>query len=101
MTVATSESVTARLVRAPKWHGVRAGDLVEVDGARERRQRWVFVAHVVNVTTNEEWIEVRGGRPGEAKGRSFRTGVIYPRVATSGSRRRAMSLDQAPQLELG
>ena len=101
MTVATPEPVTPHLIRAPRWHGVRAGDPVEVDGARERRQRWVFVAHVVNASTNEEWIEVRGGRPGEAKGRSFRTEVIYPRVATRSSRRRAMSLDQAPQLELG
>ena len=56
-----------------------------VDGAKERRQHWVFVAHVVNEATNDEWVEVRGGRVGETKGRSFRPDVIYPRFCEEGA----------------
>lgn len=79
---------------------MRAGDPVVVDGPRERRQQWVFVAHVMNLATNEEWVEVRGGRQGEAKGRSFRTEVIYPRGARRGSRLVGPSLAMAPQFAL-
>jgi hypothetical protein len=88
------------LVRTTFWHGVRAGDAVAVDGVKERRQQWVFVAHVRNEVSSEEWIEVRGGRNGEAKGRSFRTDVIYPAHAKKGSRLIGLSLDLAPQLPL-
>jgi hypothetical protein len=66
------------LVRSTQWAGLRAGDVVVVDGAKERRQHWVFVAHVLNEVTSEEWVDVRGGRVGEAKGRSFRPELIYP-----------------------
>jgi hypothetical protein len=88
------------LVRATSWHGVRSGDPVVVDGVKERRQHWVFVAHVVNEVSHEEWIEVRGGRTGEAKGRSFRPELIYAGNAKKGSRITGMSLAVAPQLPL-
>jgi hypothetical protein len=95
-------TVTRRgnLVRSISWHGVTEGDAVVVDGPRERRQQWVFVAHVTNESTNDEWVEVRGGRVGEAKGRSFRPDVIYPTVAKKGSRLVGMSLAEAPQLPI-
>ena len=88
------------LVRTLHWHGVRTGDPVIVDGAKERRQRWVFVAHVRNEVSNEEWIEVRGGRTGEAKSRSFAPEAIFPANAKKGAHLRGLSLAQAPQLEL-
>lgn len=88
------------LVRTTSWAGVRAGDAVIVDGVKERRQHWVFVAHVVNEATGDEWIEVRGGRSGEAKGRSFRPELIYPSGAKKGSRLVGHSLAVAPQLPL-
>ena len=74
------------LERSSRWAGVQAGDEVVVDGLKERRQQWVFVAHVRNVATQDEWVEVRGGRSGEAKGRSFRPELIYPGGAKRGSR---------------
>lgn len=89
------------VVRTAHWHGVRSGDAVVVNAVKERRQRWVFVAHVKNETTQEEWIEVRGGRTGEAKGRSFRPEWIYPLSAKKGSRVVGPSLAEAPQLALG
>jgi len=88
------------VVRSTRWNGVRAGDAVVVDGAKERRQQWVFVAFVVNESTNDEWVEVRGGRAGESKGRSFRPDVIYPASAKKGSRLSGMSLAVAPQLPI-
>ncbi len=88
------------VVRSSRWNGVRAGDVVIVDGAKERRQHWVFVAHVVNEATNDEWVEVRGGRVGETKGRSFRPDVIFPGSAKRGSRLVGMSLAMAPQLPI-
>ena len=88
------------LVRTLHWHGVRTGDAVIVDGAKERRQRWVFVAHLRNEVSNEEWIEVRGGRTGEAKSRSFAPETIFPANAKKGAHLRGLSLAQAPQLEL-
>lgn len=88
------------VVRRSRWNGVRAGDVVIVDGAKERRQHWVFVAHVVNEATNDEWVEVRGGRVGETKGRSFRPDVIFPGSAKRGSRLVGMSLAMAPQLPI-
>jgi hypothetical protein len=88
------------LVRSTRWAGVRAGDAVVVDGVKERHQHWVFVAYVVNEVTNEEWVDVRGGRVGEAKGRSFRPDLIYPSGAKKGSRLVGLPLSEAPQLPL-
>jgi hypothetical protein len=79
---------------------VREGDPVAVNGPKERRQTWVFVAHVVNEVSGEEWVEVRGGRSGESKGRSFRPELIYPASARRGARLEGSSLSVAPQLPL-
>jgi hypothetical protein len=95
-----SETRRGPLVRSATWHGVRRGDPVVVNGEKERRQHWTFVAHVVNEATNDEWVEVRGGRSGESKGRSFRPELIFPASARRGSRLVGLSLASAPQLAL-
>ena len=89
-----------QLVRSSQWAGLRAGDVVVVDGTKERRQHWVFVAHVRNESTGEEWVDVRGGRTGEMKGRSFRPELIYPGGARRGARLVGLPLALAPQLAL-
>ena len=86
------------LLRSTKWAGLSTGDAVVVDGVKEHRQTWVFVAHVTNTQTAEEWVEVRGGRSGEAKGRSFRPEVIFPATAKKAGRIVGQSLADAPQL---
>jgi hypothetical protein len=98
-----AEEVSRRgaIVRSLSWHGVRAGDAVVVNAPRERRLDWTFVAHVRNEVTDDEWIEVRGGRAGEAKGRAFRPELIYPSNARRGSKVSGLSLASAPQLLLG
>jgi hypothetical protein len=88
------------LLRSATWQGVASGDIVIVDGVKERRQHWVFVAHVRNTASNEEWVEVRGGRNGEAKTRSFRPELIYPSNAKKGARLTGMPLALAPQLPI-
>jgi hypothetical protein len=93
-----TESRQGNLVRSTHWAGLRAGDEVVVDGVKERRQHWVFVAHVMNEATGDEWIDVRGGRIGEAKGRSFRAELIYASGAKRGSRLNGLPLVFAPQL---
>lgn len=87
-------------MRTSSWHGVRDGDPVVVNGDKERKLHWTFVAHVVNEATNDEWVEVRGGRVGESKGRSFRPELIFPASARKGSRVVGLSLASAPQLTL-
>ena len=87
------------LIRSTQWAGVCTGDAVVVDGIKGR-QSWVFVAHVVNEVTSEEWVDVRGGRVGETKGRSFRPELIYPSGAKKGSRLVGLPLALAPQLPL-
>ena len=100
--VAADSSPTrfGEIVRASAWHGVRFGDRVVVNAPKERRQQWTFVAHVVNEATGDEWVEVRGGRVGESKGRSFLPELIYPSSARKGSRVVGLSLATAPQLAL-
>ncbi|HEY5303573.1 MAG TPA: hypothetical protein VIJ86_05905 [Acidimicrobiales bacterium] len=88
------------LLRSTKWAGLVTGDAVVVDGVKERRLSWVFVAHVTNAHTNEEWVEVRGGRNGEMKGRSFRPEMIFPVAAKKGGRIVGQSFASAPQLPL-
>jgi hypothetical protein len=88
------------VVRSKAWNGVRSGDAVVVNGAKERRQHWTFVAFAVNEATGEEWVEVRGGRTGESKGRSFRPELIFPSGSRKGSQVVGLSLATAPQLAL-
>ena len=91
---------SARIVRVRTWAGLVEGDPVVVNSPKELRQQWVFVAHGRNEETGDEWIEVRGGRPGEGRGRSFRPELIYPLTAKHGSHVTGRSLHDAPQLLL-
>ncbi len=100
MSLDARETRHGSIVRASAWHGVRRGDAVVVDGPKERRQQWTFVAYALNESTGEEWVEVRGGRLGESKGRSFRPEQIFPIGARKGSRVVGLSLATAPQLLL-
>ncbi|MCU1362969.1 MAG: hypothetical protein JWM55_797 [Acidimicrobiaceae bacterium] len=88
------------VVRSKAWNGVRYGEAVVVNAPRERRQHWTFVAFAVNEATGEEWVEVRGGRSGESKGRSFRPELIFPLGSRKGSKIVGLSLASAPQLAL-
>jgi len=88
------------LLREEQWAGVSSGDPVIVDGVKERRQAWVFIAHVLNSVTNEEWVEVRGGKAGESKTRSFRPELIYPMTAKKRSKLIGLPLCVAPQLPI-
>ncbi len=74
------------------------GDAVVVNGLKERRQQWTFVAHVRNEATGDEWVEVRGGRLGESKGRAFHPDMIFPSGSRRGARVVGLSLASAPQL---
>ncbi len=94
------ETRRGSLVRTTRWQGLREGDAVVVNGSKERRQHWTFVAHVVNEATGDEWVEVRGGRTGESKGRAFRPDLIFPSNSRKGSRVSGLSLACAPQLPL-
>ena len=88
------------IVRSTTWNGVRYGDDVVVNGPRERRQHWTFVAFAVNEATGEEWVEVRGGRTGESKGRSFRPEMIFSRRIPQRFADRRTVASQRPQLTL-
>ena len=85
------------LERTTEWSGVRAGDPVEVAGPRARSATWSFLAHVRNVRTGEEWIEVVGGRAGSRAVRSFRPELVF--APSSRSARRAARAMRAPLAE--
>ncbi len=87
-------------VRLDRWAGLAPGDPVVVNVASALRRQWVFVAYVRNGETGDEWIDVRGGRPGELTRRSFRPELIFPIGARRGARLRGPSLFDAPQLAL-
>jgi hypothetical protein len=94
-------ATTGNRERTTLWCGLRPGDPVIVNSDKELRKSWVFVAHVRNVVSNEEWVEVRGGRAGEHQTRSFRCDLIFPASAKKNGKVRGPSLAQAPQLNLG
>jgi len=93
-------ALTGGTVRSTEWNGLRAGDDIVVNLPKELKMSWVFIAHVLNTATGDEWVEVRGGRNGETKGRSFRPELIYPRTAKKGSKIVGPSIAQAPRLSL-
>jgi hypothetical protein len=95
-----TETRRGSLVRSLRWHGLSEGDSVVVNGPKERRQQWTFVAHVLNEATGDEWVEVRGGRVGESKGRAFHPDMIFPIGSRKGARVAGLSLASAPQLPL-
>ncbi|MHB8318767.1 MAG: hypothetical protein ACYDEP_06005 [Acidimicrobiales bacterium] len=79
------------------WSGLLKGDPVRISGVKSRSASWSFLSHVVNTRTNEEWVEVVGGRPGERKVRSFRLDQVFP---PGRARKELPSLQDAPQLPL-
>ncbi len=91
-------TIRAGIVRHVRWQGLRSGDPVAVNADREYRRSWTFVAFARNERTGEEWVEVRGGRVGESKGRAFRPELIYPTNARRGARFKGLSFRDAPQL---
>lgn len=69
-----------------------------VNSDKERRGTYQFVCFVRNVATGDEWVEVRGGRAGELKDRSFRPELIYPAAARKGTKLIGAPILNAPQL---
>jgi hypothetical protein len=96
-----ADSNSSNLRRAATWAGVRAGDSVEVSGTRMRSAKWEFVAHVRNVATGDEWIDVVGGRSGDRVLRSFPPDRVFAPVPKQKKRVQRSSLADAPQLPLG
>lgn len=92
----------ARIVlrREENWCGLRPGDEVAIDAPREARSRFQFVAAVTNESSGELWIEVRGGRPGEFRDRSFRPEQIFDPMSRRSGRLSGPSLLDAPRLPL-
>ena len=90
----------AHLRRSSTWAGLQAGSPVEVSGTRLRSATWSFVAHVVNITNGEEWVEVVGGKAGDRKVRSFRPEQIFAPEHRRANEPR-LSLAEAPQLPFG
>ena len=86
----------AQLDRRSSWAGVTRGDAVEVSGT-PRGTVWEFVAHVTNMRTGEQWVEVVGGARGDRTIRSFAPDRVYPPDAKRSGR---PSLADAPQLPL-
>ncbi|HTX63398.1 MAG TPA: hypothetical protein VMD28_07140 [Acidimicrobiales bacterium] len=87
----------SHLERSSEWQGVRAGDPVEVTGVRARSTVWSFLAHVRNLRSGEEWVEVVGGREGSRAVRSFRPEQIFaPSPRASGRSSRSASATRAP-----
>ena len=95
------EAPLSRLQRTTVWAGLRQGDPVEVAGTRLRSATWQFLAHVRNVATGDQWIEVVGGRAGDRTLRSFRPEQIFAPSDKTSRRRPRPSLADAPQLPLG
>jgi hypothetical protein len=96
-----SGNPSGNLRRESAWAGVRRGDAVEVADTRLRSAKWEFIAHVRNIATGDEWIEVVGGRSGDRKLRSFPPERVF---APAGRHRRPgprSSLADAPRLPLG
>ena len=88
------------LRRSAAWAGLRRGDAVSVTGTRIRFASWEFIAHVRNVATGEEWVEVVGGKPGDRKVRSFRPDQVFPPPRRGGPGASDPSLAEAPRLPL-
>lgn len=91
----------AKLHRVTEWAGVSKGETVEVAETGMRSAKWEFVAHVRNVATGDEWIEVVGGKGGDRVLRSFRPERVF---APGKKGRRAgprSSLAEEPRLPFG
>jgi hypothetical protein len=93
-------AVESKFIRLATWSGLHEGDPVVVDSERDKRSSFVFVAFVENKATGDHWVEVRGGKQGESKTRSFTVDQIYPADARKGGRIVKPSFIEAPQLPL-
>ena len=89
-----------KYLRSSTWSGLKVGDRVDVDKVPGRAQEFSFLAHVVNRSTGESWVEVVGGRAGTKAVRSFHPGQIFPKGALR-SKGGALSLEDQPGLPLG
>jgi hypothetical protein len=91
---------SGNLVRTSTWAGLQKGDAVAVSDTKLRSASWQFVAHVRNVATGDEWIEVVGGRSGDRSLRSFPPSRVF--APTKKGRRSSppVSLADAPRLPL-
>jgi hypothetical protein len=92
---------SSNLRRESEWSGVRRGEAVEVTGTRLRSAKWEFIAHVRNVGTGDEWIEVVGGKSGDRKLRSFPPERVFAPAPKHGRRSPRPSLADEPRLPLG
>jgi hypothetical protein len=95
----TDQSSTLR--REPEWAGVRRGETVEVTDTGLRSAKWEFVAHVRNLTTGREWIEVVGGKDGDRVLRSFRPERVFAPAHKQARRGPRASLADEPRLPFG
>ncbi|MGH8987844.1 MAG: DUF7246 family protein [Acidimicrobiales bacterium] len=95
-----AEKAAAHLERKAEWAGVRAGDRVEIAGNRARSATWSFLAHVRNVRTGDEWVEVVGGRAGSRAVRSFRPESVFAPSPRGSRGPRAAPLTEVPRLPL-
>ena len=68
--------ISSHFARATAWGPFDSGMAVRVLG--QPRSQFVFLAHVTNTDSGEEWIEVIGGRSGQSLRRSFATDFIKP-----------------------
>jgi hypothetical protein len=91
---------SGNLRRKATWAGLRRGDAVEVIGTRLRSAKWEFIAHVSNVATGDEWIEVVGGRMGDHKLRSFSPERVFAPTRKGTRTAPRSSLAEAPRLPL-
>jgi hypothetical protein len=98
---AAADQPANRLVRQNVWAGVSKGETVEVTETGMRSATWEFVAHVRNVVTGEEWIEVVGGKGGDRAQRSFRPERVFAPGKGGGRSGARSSLAQEPRLPLG
>jgi hypothetical protein len=90
-----------KLQRSTAWAGVSKGDPVEVTETGMRSATWEFVAHVRNLATGDEWIEVVGGKAGDRMQRSFRPERVFAPTKKGARRGPRSSLADAPRLPLG
>ena len=91
----------SRFQRSETWQGLVPGDPVAVNVERETKANFEFVAHVTNPETGDEWIELRGGKAGESRIRSFRPDTVYLRSARKGTKFIGLPLSAAPCLPFG
>ncbi len=80
---------------------MRRGEAVEVIDTGLRSAKWEFVAHVRNLVTGDEWIEVVGGKQGDRVLRSFRPERVFAPAHKQGRRGPRSSLADEPRLPLG